>query len=225
MLFPIKNAKVYEIVIEQIKDIVKRGELKCGDKLPSERDLCDQLKVSRTSVREALRALEMIGLIESRHGEGNFIKENVENSLHEPLSILFLLLGRNSEDVLELRKIIEPESAALAAKNISNEQLTELKEIMVQVNCCLDVETLLSLDKKFHYLILQASGNHLISTIMFSLSSLIETYIQDLIDDEVNKNSIISQHREIFEALESRDSNAAFIAIRKHLESSKLNKK
>ena len=90
MLNPVKNIKVYEVIMEEIKDIVKKGELKSGEKLPSERELADKLEVSRTSVREALKALTMLGLIESKHGEGNFIKSNFENSLLEPLSIVFL---------------------------------------------------------------------------------------------------------------------------------------
>lgn len=169
MLSPVKSTKIYEMIMEQIKDIVKNGKLKSGDKLPSERDLCEKLEVSRASVREALRALQMLGLIESKHGEGNFINENFENSLLEPLSIVFLLLGSKSGDVLELRKIIEPETAVLAAKNITNEQLTELKEIMDELNDNFDTEICASLDKKFHYKIAQASGNNLISTVMFSI--------------------------------------------------------
>ena len=78
MLSPIKNTKIYEKVIEQIKDMVKKGEIKSGDKLPPERDLAEQLQVSRTSVREALRSMEMLGLVESRQGGGNFIKNNLE---------------------------------------------------------------------------------------------------------------------------------------------------
>ena len=72
MLTPIKNVKVYEIIMKQIKDIVKSGELKRGDKLPSERDLALKLNVSRTSVREAIKALETLGLVQSKHGEGNY---------------------------------------------------------------------------------------------------------------------------------------------------------
>ena len=90
MLSPIKNTKVYEKVIEQVKDLVKSGELKSGDKLPPERDLSEQLQVSRTSIREALRALEMLGLVETKQGEGNFIKTDFENSLVEPLSIVYM---------------------------------------------------------------------------------------------------------------------------------------
>lgn len=218
MLSPVKSTKIYEMVMEQIKDIVKKGELKSGDKLPSERDLCDKLEVSRASIREALKALQMLGLIEAKHGEGNFINENFENSLLEPLSIVFLLLGSKGGDVTELRKIIEPETAALAAKNITNEQLIELKGIMEELNDTLDAEVSASLDKSFHYKIAQASGNHLISTVMFSISSLIEKYIESSKVHNLNKEMIKIHHEEIWRALETHDAAAAVDAVKKHLE-------
>ena len=218
MLSPVKSTKIYEMVMEQIKDIVKKGELKSGDKLPSERDLCEKLEVSRASVREALRALQMLGLIESKHGEGNFINENIQNSLLEPLSIVFLLLGSKSEDILELRKVIEPETAALAAKNITNEQLIELKELMDELNNNSDAEICASIDKKFHYKIAQASGNHLISNIMFSISSLIEKYIENSKIHALNKTLVRDQHEEIWRALETHNGSVAAAAVKKHLE-------
>ena len=218
MLNPVKNIKVYEVIMEEIKDIVKKGELKSGEKLPSERELADKLEVSRTSVREALKALTMLGLIESKHGEGNFIKSNFENSLLEPLSIVFLLIGSKNEDIIELRRIIEPEAAGLAAKNITESELRDLKEIMKELNNSLDAEICAQLDKKFHYKIAQASGNHLISTIMFSISSLIEKYIDSSRIHNINKKVVKLQHEEIYKALESRDSKKAYEYVKKHLE-------
>jgi len=218
MLSPVKNTKIYEMVMEQIKDLVKKGELKSGDRLPSERELCEKLEVSRASIREALKALQMLGLIETKHGEGNFINENFENSLLEPLSIVFLLLGSKSEDVLELRKVIEPETAALAAKNITDGQLIELKEIMEELNNNSDVDTCASLDKKFHYKIAQASGNNLISTIMFSISSLIEECIENSKIHTFNKTLVRAQHEEIWRTLETHNCSAAATAVKKHLE-------
>ena len=131
MLNPVKNIKVYEAIIEQIKDSVKNGELKSGDKLPSERELAEKLQVSRTSVREALKALSMLGLIDSKHGDGNFIKSNVEDCLLEPLSVVFLLIGNRNEEIFQLRRIIEPEAAAIAANNITEYELNELRLITV----------------------------------------------------------------------------------------------
>ena len=218
MLNPVKNIKVYEVIMEEIKDIVKKGELKSGEKLPSERELADKLEVSRTSVREALKVLTMLGLIESKHGEGNFIKSNFENSLLEPLSIVFLLIGSKNEDIIELRRIIEPEAAGLAAKNITESELRDLKEIMKELNNSLDAEICAQLDKKFHYKIAQASGNHLISTIMFSISSLIEKYIDSSRIHNINKKVVKLQHEEIYKALESRDSKKASEYVKKHLE-------
>lgn len=218
MLNPVKTTKIYEMVMEQIKDIVKKGELKSGDKLPSERDLSEKLEVSRASVREALKALQMLGLIETKHGEGNFITANFENNLLEPLSIVFLLIGSKSKDIVELRKIIEPETAALAAKNITKEQLIELKEIMDELRDTTDEEKSASLDKKFHYKIAQASGNPLISTIMLSVSSLIEKNIEKSKVHAINRNFVEKQHEEIYRALQTKNDTEAAIAIKKHLE-------
>jgi DNA-binding FadR family transcriptional regulator len=218
MLSPVKSSKIYEIVMEQIKDIVKKGELKSGDRLPSERELAEKLEVSRASVREALKALKMLGLIETKHGGGNFINYNFEDSLLEPLSIVFLLLGSKSEDIIEVRKIIEPEIAALAAKNITKEQVIELKEIANELNITSDIEKCASLDKKFHYKIAQASGNNLISTIMFSVSSLIEKYIKNSKVHTFNKELVKIQHDEICRALEEHDSIDATAIVKKHLE-------
>ena len=81
MFSPIKNTKVYEQVIDQIKNMIDEGNLKKGDKLPSERSLVEQLKISRASIREALRALEVIGLIECRQGEGSYIRTNFQDNL------------------------------------------------------------------------------------------------------------------------------------------------
>lgn len=218
MLSPIKSTKIYKKVMDQIKDIVTNGELKRGDKLPSERDLGEQLQVSRTSVREALKALETLGLIEVRHGEGNYIKDNFEDSLLEPLSIVFLLLGSKTCEILELRKIIEPETAALAAKNITTEQLLELREIADELNNTEDIHTSISLDRTFHNKIAEASGNSLISTIMFAVSSLIENYIENSKMHTLNKEIVKIHHEEICHALETHNATEAAIAVKKHLE-------
>ena len=91
MSTPIRNPKAYDQVIEVIKDKIKKGKIKKGDKLPSEREMAESLGLSRASVREALRALEVIGLIESIQGAGNYIRTNFDNSLIEPLSLMFML--------------------------------------------------------------------------------------------------------------------------------------
>ena len=217
MLKPIKNVKVYEIIMNQIKELIRTGELKTGDKLPSERDLAFKLNVSRTSVREAIKALSTLGFIESRHGEGNYIKNNFEDILLEPLSIVFMLLGNNNDEVLDVRRIIEPEVAALAAKNISEEELRELQKVMDELKESTDTSFCAKLDKEFHCLIAKASKNHLLSIVIFSLSSLIEEYIDESKMYDIDKQKIINEHNEIFIALVNHDSKKAFIEAKNHL--------
>ena len=222
MFREIKNTMVFEQVIEQIKEIIQNGELKCGDQLPSERDLCEQLHVSRTSVREALRSLEMLGIIECRQGEGNFIRESFEDSLLEPISITFMLHGSKTNEILELRKIIEPETAALAAKNISAAELQEIKELILLLNREDDSEKSAEIDKKIHYKIVRASGNGLVINVMYAVSNLVDRYIEavvaNLFQTPENKSIVKEQHEAVVRAIEAHDAAKAAAAMRKHLE-------
>ena len=217
MLTPIKSEKGYKIIMKQIKDIVKSGELKRGDKLPSERELALRLNVSRTSVREAIKALETLGLVESKHGGGNYIKNDFEDILLEPLSIAFMLLGSNNSEILELRKVIEPEVASMAAKNSTENEIKELENIIEKLSNTTDSKICASLDKEFHYVIAKASKNHLLSTIVFSVSSLIEEYIDESKMYEIDREKVINDHKIILEAIISHDSKKAFIESKNHL--------
>lgn len=222
MFSPIKNTKVYEQVIIQIKEMINEGTLKKGDKLPSERCLVEQLMVSRASIREALRALEVIGLIECRQGEGNFIKTSFQDNLFEPLSIMFMLEGSNPEAIWELRKIMEVEAAGLAAKKISNEQLIELKAITQRFKNGEDEDINVEIDKEFHYKIAECSGNVLIYNILKTVSTLVDTFIIDarklILAVEGNKEILFSQHYEVYLSLEKHSSTAARKAMRHHLD-------
>lgn len=222
MFSPIKNTKVYEQVMDQIKEMIDNGVLKKGDKLPSERDLVEELQVSRASIREALRALEVIGLIECRQGEGNFIKSSFQDNLFEPLSIMYMLEGTNPGDILELRKIMEVEAAGLAAKRITDEQLAELKEIMERFENCRDEELNAMIDKELHYKIAECSGNVLIFNILRTVSLLVDDFIKDarrlIIADQDKKKMLLLQHKDIYLAIEMHSSVAARKAMRQHLD-------
>ncbi|MBU3092341.1 FadR family transcriptional regulator [Clostridium sp. CM028] len=222
MFSPIKNTKVYEQVIDQIKNMIDKGTLKKGDKLPSERNLVEQLKVSRASIREALRTLEVIGLIECRQGEGSYIKANFQDKLFEPLSIMFMLEGSNPEEIWELRKIVEVEASGLAANRITSEQLKELKELTQRFMNCADENTNVEIDKEFHYKIAECSGNVLVFNILKTVSTLVDHFIKDarkliLVDPE-NKEILFSQHNEIYLSMEKHSSADARKAMREHLD-------
>ncbi|WP_446899817.1 FadR/GntR family transcriptional regulator [Clostridium sp. LBM24168] len=222
MFRPIKSTKVYEQVIEQIKNMIIDGTLKKGDKLPSERELVENLEVSRTSVREAIRALQIMGLIECRQGEGNFIRQNFENTLLEPISIMFMLQESNPEEVLEVRRIIETETVALAVDKITKEQLDDLKRISDLFKVCRDEEKNVKYDKEFHYKIAKASGNLLIINILNAMSSLMDSFLKDarrkILIDENNLMVLAHQHELIYEAIRDKDALRASQEMKKHLD-------
>jgi GntR family transcriptional repressor for pyruvate dehydrogenase complex len=222
MLTPIKTTKVYEQVIEQIKGMIASGTLKKGDKLPSERDLVEQLQVSRTSIREALRAMEIIGLIECRQGGGNYVRESFENNLFEPLSVMFMLEKRDPSEIIELRKIIEVENAALAAQRITEEELEDIGVIIENLKNSENEEIAVKFDKQFHYAIAKASKNTLILAILNAVSSLIDDYIKDartkILAEESNRVLLSEQHEKVYLALKKRDAAAAVKAMNDHLD-------
>jgi GntR family transcriptional regulator, transcriptional repressor for pyruvate dehydrogenase complex len=219
---PVKNTKVYEQVIEQIKELIVSGKLKKGDKLPPERDLVEQFQASRASIREALRALQIIGLVECRQGGGNYIKESFEDSLFEPLSIMFVLQNSKPEEILELRKIVEVETAALAAEKISLKELHEIKYIIEQIRESYDEELNAKLDKQLHYKIAHASGNFLVVSVLTAVSSLIDSFIKDarriILTQKENREILIEHHENLYKALLEHNKGKAAEVMRKHLE-------
>src|SRR5713226_5184178 len=125
---PIRRSRLYQGIVEQIEGLLEKGDLRAGDQLPPERQLAEQFQVSRASVREALRTLELLGIVETRAGGGTFVRRTSPDDLARPLSNL-IARGHTLADVIEVRGLIEPAIAASAAKRVTQEQLAELGEI------------------------------------------------------------------------------------------------
>src|SRR5690554_6426529 len=222
-LKPIKNSRVYEQVIDQIKELIYTGQIKRGDKLPSERKLKEQLDVSRASIREAFSALEMIGLIESRPGEGTFIKTSPDKNVLEPLSIVLMLEENNIQDLIELRKLLEVNSAKLAAMRRNQEELQEMeKQIKKLADSSCFEEKSVRADENFHFAIARAGQNKVLYFIMVSISELINYQIYNIRTKLVSKEraikTFLEQHRLIYEAIKIKDSEQAAEAMAKHLD-------
>ncbi|GAB6169860.1 FadR/GntR family transcriptional regulator [Clostridium carnis] len=220
MFDEIKSTKVYEQVVEQIKTMVKAGVLKRGDKLPTERVMAEELGVSRTSVREALRALDVVGLIESRQGAGNYIKENFDSLLFEPLSIMFMLQESNLMEIYELREMLELETTLLAARKISNSQIEKIGQLVEDLKNSEDENISVKLDKELHYTIAEASGNKLIIDILEVLSQIMDRFIKDLrkdiLADKENKEKLSNLHEKLYKALKVRNENEAYKVMKDH---------
>ncbi|MEG0495256.1 MAG: FadR/GntR family transcriptional regulator [Eubacterium sp.] len=221
MYTEIQQKKIYLQILEQIKGNIINKTLKSGDRLPSERQLSEKLGVSRATVREAIRALEMIGLVHCKQGEGNFITENFDNTLNQPLSIMFWLNNGKISEIHELRCSLETEAAKLAASNITEEEIIHLEEICAAIENEPDQSKSAELDKRFHDSIALYSRNCLIKDVLNSASALIEELITDLrvilLRDSKNASAINEQHQDIIKAIKNHNSTEAAKAMIKHM--------
>lgn len=219
---PAKNTKVYEEVVERIKKMIEEGELKIGDKLPTERAMAEELNVSRASIREAIRSLEVIGLIESIQGAGNYIKNDFSEILLEPLSMMFMLQQGSAIDIYELREVLELSTIMLSAERISKEELKKLKELIEKFKES-DIESNnVIIDKEFHYTIVKSANNPLITNLLNVLSQVIDKFITDsrknILESSENKERLLKLHERIYIALENRNSLEAYTALKEHFE-------
>lgn len=211
--------KSYRKVIEYIKSQIREGKLVTGGKLPTERDLSELLGVSRNSVREAMRSLEIIGVISSHQGAGNFLTGNFENNLVESLSMMFLLGQFDYQQISQLRRALELQALMLAIDHITEEEIEELVKIISQLEHE-EEEINVILDKNFHYNIAKASRNVLIMDILQALSDLLDNFIYDLRRDilrtEDSRIILNEAHNGMMKSLIERDKNLAREAINKH---------
>lgn len=217
---PVSKTKVYEQIISQIKDLIYTGQLKRGDRLPTERVLTKQLQVSRASVREAFSALEMIGLIESKPRDGTYIAANTRGMV-EPLSLAFMLEENFEPAFLEFRQILEVAAARLAAMHITEKRLQELAEQVDQL-AVPDENRSIEADRWFHYNLSKASNNPILVTVLDAISDVIDLNIrshrQRLFSDSELKARLVEQHREILRCVGERDPDAAAAAMERHFQ-------
>lgn len=208
---PIKPRKIYEDIVEQIKSMITEGNLKPGDKLPSERAMSNYLKVSRASVREALSALHVMGLVEIKSGEGTFIKHVDVESIICPLAMAFLIERDTVVEILEVRKGLEVEAVGLAAERREEEDLFKIKKSLDDMRRDLenngDGE---EADWDFHYAIFEASKNSLLLRLMNTVSDTVKNAIrinrQNLFStSDTTPEKLYDIHVSIYEAILAKD--------------------
>lgn len=222
MFTPVKSKKVYQLIIEQVQNMIITGELNRGDKLPSERVLSGQFNVSRASIREALRSLEILGIIESRQGEGNFVRKTTENQWLEPLSVTFKLNNGTFNEILEMRQILETEAARLASERINNDEKKLLIELMDSIRNTPHEAEKANYDRSFHQLIAEASNNLLIAAVMGSITAILRNFIKEA-RESINIWSqdpalLIEQHQKICDSIVDGRSEDAAAAMSGHFE-------
>lgn len=222
---PVKTKRLYEEIVEQIKQLITGGELKPGDKLLAERDLAEKLQVSRVSVREAIRALEMLGFVEIRPGDGTFVRDTNTDDIIRPLA-MFLAVERGSLlDMFEVRRIFETATASLAAERASVEEVEQIGHLLEKMKEGInlqDSEKGEEFDTAFHYAVAEATHNSLLTKLFRTVSEEFAKAIsiarrQLFLDSTDNAQKIIDQHTRIFEAIKAGHAKVAAEAMLEHL--------
>lgn len=215
---PVGRQSMYEEIVLQIRGIIDQGDLSVGDKLPPERKLAALFGVSRNTVREAIKALSEQGVIESRQGAGNFVSE-AQDGERVPLNPFILSGDASLRDIFEVRKLVEPEIAALAARNGYSEILTRLEAALAEQEEALRTGTLSGAhDQIFHRLLAEASGNNVFHAIVESLHDKFSQSRGPGVQSLQRQEASLAAHREIVEAVKAGHVMLAEKCMREHLE-------
>lgn len=207
----------YLKVIKYIKQLLLNNQLNAGDKLPTERELSELLGLSRNSIREALRTMENMGMIESHQGSGNYLVGNICKSFTDSLSMMVLMKRVDYLEISQLRRGIEIQALSLAMNTITEDNLSTLDMLLNKMDDCTQIQEV-ALDKQFHYAIVAASKNELILSIMQSLSDVCEQLIYHILSQTLKdrKTELIKLHRKILNSLIQKDLFMGIEAINEH---------
>ena len=208
--------------MEQIRNLIKEGKLKPGDKLPAEQMLAKEFGTSRPSVREALSALEILGITESRGGKGNFIKDTPGSPIFEQ-EFMELEEEESPFELLEARKALEIEIASLAAKKASQEDINSIDESLRNMEKALgNIPKMMEFDREFHINIAKAAHNNLLFSMMTYLSNLLKEKLWVNMKEKTwnlpgYPQKYLKEHNEIFNAIKNKDSKNARKQVNHHL--------
>jgi GntR family transcriptional repressor for pyruvate dehydrogenase complex len=215
----VQTSRLYEQIVQQIEESITKGALKEGDQLPAERELAQQFGVSRTAVREAVKALREKGLVEAYPGRGTFITSGTAHSIRQTLDRM-IKVGQpeGTANLAEVREILEPDIAALAATRADEENLAAMREaIAVMDSTRQDADAFIEADLDFHLALAEAASNPLILSLIDSIVGLLREQRKRIFYVDGGPERGQYHHKRILEAVEHRDSQGAREAMRAHL--------
>jgi GntR family transcriptional regulator, transcriptional repressor for pyruvate dehydrogenase complex len=213
----IRRNRVHEEVARQIEQLILK-KLQPGDKLPAERELAGLLGVSRSSIRDAIRRLEMVGLVEPRQGAGTVVREISTDALVNPLTNVIAHRRQLVGELLDFRKMLEPPLAARAAAHASGGEIAGMDEILQRQDRKVRAgELAVEEDSEFHYRIALASGNSVVLKVMDVVMDLLRETRSRSLQTEGRPQKSLAGHRRILVAIKRRDAAAAESAMRQHI--------
>lgn len=221
-LKPIQRRKrVYEHVIDQIKQAIEMGRIRPGEKLPSERVLAEQLCVARTSVKEAVTVLESSGIITVRPGVGMFLKDDSQSQIVFRLSHMIDQRSSDFSDIIELRQAIEGDAAYYATKRMTPEQKKKLTTVYEQlIYSEHQVETAIEEDYQFHFTIVEAANNPVLLEVMNVIAQKMISGLEESrvisVNDELLNYEVLQEHKKIYNAIMNNEPEKARNAMWEH---------
>ena len=209
----------YQNVAHRLRVLMDAGRLESGDRLPPERVLAREFRVSRNCVRQAIQTLQQEGRLLSRQGAGNFVADPAPESADKAIGRAIRAQHERLHEVIAFRRMLEPQIAALAAAHIRSAQLQRLKAIV----CDQDRRQVAgmpacALDKAFHRLLAQATGNRVIQEVFTAIEEILDESRADSLQTDDRQRLSVLGHLKIIDALENRDGPAAAEAMDRHLE-------
>ena len=217
---PVQTTKLFEQITEQIEQQILRGDLQRGDRLPTERELAEQFHASRTAVREAMKILAQKGLLEMRPGRGTIVINGTSQALRDSLGLM-LRVGQvdSARELVEVREILEPEIAALAAARATERDVVDLREAVETMDAHLhDADAFISADNFFHQALARATQNALVLTLMDPVMQLLSEQRKQIffVDGGPLRGQV--HHKQLLDAIGHHDADAARNAMRAHLQ-------
>ena len=214
----VRKVRRYEQVAEQIRRLISSGQLKPGDLLPPERELAVKLGVGRSSIRDAVRTLEVMGILEPRQGHGTVVRDLSTDALVVPLASILTRKREMVSELLDVRRMLEPALAARAARNATAEEIAEMGRILERHEGKLRRgEQAVDEDGEFHYALALAARNSVVLRVLDVLMDLLRESRSRSLQVKGRPRRSFEGHRRILAAIEKRDAKAAEAAVRKHL--------
>mgnify|MGYP000147276579 CR=1 FL=1 len=219
----ISNRKIYEMIAEQIKQQVIEKKLLPGEKLPSTKEFAESFQVGRSTVREALSALKAMGLVESRQGEGSYVRSILPTDVTMPDFDALLMSRGTILELIEARKSLEVSNSAIAAEKRTEEDLVCFQQILETMHGNLGNENQgEKADLAFHQLLAKATHNSIMVRLLETISSQMEMAISETRRLQMYSNHSVStqlyqEHKEIFEAIQAKDPILAQEKMKQHL--------
>src|SRR6201997_2735032 len=215
----VRTSRLYEQIVQQIEESILKGALKPGDQLPAERELAQNFGVSRTAVREAVKALREKGLVEAYSGRGTFITNGTSQAIRQSLDLMSRIGQQEGlAHLAELRQILEPEISALAAERIEEQLLATMREAVATMDRSLhDPDGYIEADLDFHLALAEAAGNPLILSLLDSIVGLLREQRMRIFAVNGGPERGQFHHKRILAAVERGDTDAARELMRDHL--------